>query len=213
MSTENNLLNKLNWRYATKKFDSERKLSDKQVSDLVESFRLAPSSYGLQPWTLISVTNSDIREKLKLASWNQNQITDASHLFILCRKNKLDDAYIEKYIQEVVTAKGMTDLTVFNGYKDMMINNVVPRPDQESWMAKQVYIALGFMMATAADMDIDTCPMEGFDAAEYSKILGLEEKGLTACVLLPTGYRSASDETSTTPKVRKSLADIFIEMN
>lgn len=207
------IINKLNWRYATKKFDVERKLSDDQVTSLVESFRLAPSSYGLQPWTLISITNKEIREKLKLVSWNQNQVTDASHLFVLCRQNKIDDAYIERYIQEVGAAKDMSDLTPLDGYKNMMIANVVPRPDQEAWMAKQVYIALGFMMTVAADMDIDTCAMEGFDAAEYSKILGLEEKGLTACVLLPAGYRSATDETSTIPKVRKSKKDIFIEIN
>lgn len=213
MSTENNLLNKLNWRYATKAFDSERKLDQKQIDDLIEAFRLAPSSYGLQPWTLISVTNSEIREKLKLASWNQNQITDASHLFVLCRQNKIDDTYVEKYIQEVGAAKGVTDLTPLDGYKNMMIGNVVPRPDQESWMAKQVYIALGFMMTTCANMDIDSCAMEGFDAAEYSKILGLEEKGLTACVLLPVGYRSANDEASQNKKVRKSVADIFIQID
>lgn len=208
-----NLIQKLNWRYATKKFDSERKLSDTQVSELVEAFRLAPSSYGLQPWTLLSINNKEIREHLKAVSWNQDQITDASHLFVLCRKNKIDDAYIEKYIQEVGSAKGMTDLSVLDGYKNMMIGNVVPRPDQESWMAKQVYIALGFMMSTCADMDIDSCPMEGFDASEFSKILKLEEKGLTACVLLPVGYRSVSDLTSNTPKVRKSKEDIFVEIN
>ncbi len=208
-----NLIGKLNWRYATKGFDSERKLSDDQVNALVDSFRLSPSSYGLQPWMLISVTNKEIREKLKLASWNQNQITDASHLFVLCRQNKIDNAYIDEYIQEVGTAKRVTDMSVLDEYKNMMVSNVVPRPDQESWMAKQVYIALGFMIATAAEMEIDTCPMEGFDASEYSKILDLESKGLTACVLLSTGYRSANDETSTAPKVRKSKESIFIEIN
>lgn len=208
-----NLINKLNWRYATKAFDSERKLDPKQIDDLIEAFRLAPSSYGLQPWKLLLINNKETRDKLKIVSWNQNQITDASHLFVLCRQNKIDNAYIEKYIQEVGAAKGVTDLAPLDGYKNMMITNVVPRPDQEAWMAKQTYIALGFMMAACADMDIDSCAMEGFDAAEYSKILGLEEKGLTACVLLPVGYRSANDETSQSKKVRKSVADIFIQID
>jgi nitroreductase len=206
-------MNKLNWRYATKKFDVERKLSETQVSDLVESFRLTPSSYGLQPWTLVLVNNKEIREKLKLVSWNQDQITDASHLFVLCRKNKIDTEYVSKYISEVGAAKGMADLTPLDGYKNMMLGNVVPRPDQEAWMAKQVYIALGFMISMAAEMEVDSCPMEGFDANEYSNILKLEEKGLTACALLPVGYRSAADEINNSKKVRKSKEDIFLEIN
>jgi nitroreductase / dihydropteridine reductase len=207
------LLNKLNWRYATKKFDTEKKLTEAQVNNMIEAFRLAPSSYGLQPWKLLLINNKEKREQLKTVSWNQDQVTDASHLFVLCRQNKIDDAYVEKYIQEVGAAKSMTDLTPLDGYKNMMIGNVVPRPDQEAWMAKQVYIALGFMMSVAAEMDIDTCAMEGFDPIEYSKILDLESKGLTACILLPAGYRSADDTTSSAPKVRKSKSDIFIEIN
>jgi nitroreductase / dihydropteridine reductase len=207
------LINKLNWRYATKMFDIERKLDETQINDLVESFRLTPSSYGLQPWKLLLVNNKEIREKLKMASWNQSQITDSSHLFILCRENKIDNTYIEKYIQEVGSVKGITDLTHLDGYKNMMVANVVSRPDQEIWMAKQVYIALGFMMSVCADMDIDSCPMEGFDVAEYSKILGLEEKGVTACAVLPVGYRSVNDMSADGKKVRKAKEDIFTEVN
>jgi nitroreductase len=155
----------------------------------------------------------EVREKLKSVSWNQDQITDASHLFVLCRKNKIDGEYVSKYISEVGAAKDMTDLTPLDGYKNMMLGNVVPRPDQEAWMAKQVYIALGFMMSAAADIEVDSCPMEGFDASEYSKILKLEEMGLTACALLPVGYRSNTDTSSTNKKVRKSKEDIFMEIN
>jgi nitroreductase len=206
------LIQKLNWRYATKTFDKDKKLNQEQIDNIIEAFRLAPSSYGLQPWKLLLISNPDMREKLKAVSWNQSQVTDASHFFVLCRQNKIDENYINKYIQEVGAARNMPELSTLDGYKQMMTLNVVPRPDQESWMAKQVYIALGLMMSICADLDIDCCAMEGFDAAEYSKILGLESLGLSACVLLPVGYRNAEDMTASNAKVRKSKADIFTEI-
>ncbi len=207
------LIQKLNWRYATKSFDKKRKLSEEQVADIIEAFRLSPSSYGLQPWKLLLIKNEETKLKLKEASWGQEQITDASHLFVLCRQNKVDEEYITKYIQEVGASKEMTDLAPLDGYKGMMIGNVVPRPDQEAWMAKQVYLALGFMMSTCADMDIDCCAMEGFDANKYDEILGLSAMGVTASVVLPVGYRSADDVLANSKKVRKSKEDIFIEIN
>jgi nitroreductase / dihydropteridine reductase len=207
------LIDKFNWRYATKTFDTDKKLSDEQIDTLVEAFRLSPSSYGLQPWRLVLVNNKEIREQLKLASFSQNQITDASHLFVLCRINKIDNTYVENYIREVGEAKGMTDLAPLDGYKNMMLGAVVPRSDQEAWMSKQVYIALGFMMAAAAEMQIDSCPMEGFDVDKYSEILSLKDKGLTACLVLPVGYRSSEDTSALGKKVRKVKKDIFLELN
>jgi nitroreductase len=206
------LIQKLNWRYATKAFDKKRKLSEEQVKDLVEAFRLAPSSYGLQPSKLVLVTNEDLRQKLCEASWNQSQITDASHMFVLCRENKIDEEYINKYIQDIGKIRGMSDMTVLDDYKKIMTLNVVPRPDQESWMAKQTYIALGFMIALCAEMDVDSCPMEGFDPVAYDKMLGLTEKGLTACAVLTVGYRSVDDTTANYTKVRKSSDAIFVEV-
>lgn len=208
-----NLIQKLNWRYATKGFDKKRKLSEEQVADIIESFRLSPSSYGLQPWKLLLIKNEATREKLKEASWAQPQITDASHLFVLCRQNKVDEEYIAKYIEEVAATKNISDLTTLDGYKGMMIGNVVPRPDQEAWMAKQVYLALGFMMSACADMDVDCCAMEGFDATKYDEILGLTAMGITASVVLPVGYRSADDVSAESKKVRKSKENIFAEIN
>jgi nitroreductase len=207
-----NLINKLNWRYATKSFDTNKKLSDDQVENLIEAFRLAPSSYGLQPWKLIMVTNPEIREKLKTASWNQGQTTEASHLFVLCAQNKMDTEYVENYVKEIGVARNMTDLSPMDGYKGMMINSVNTNPNQLVWNAKQVYIALGIMMSACADMDIDSCAMEGFDAAQYGEILGLSDMGLTPCVILPVGYRSESDTMSSMTKVRKSKEQIFLEI-
>jgi nitroreductase / dihydropteridine reductase len=207
-----NLIDKLNWRYATKSFDTNKKLSDEQVENLIEAFRLAPSSYGLQPWKLIMVSNPETRDKLKAASWNQGQITEASHLFVLCAQNKMDAQYVEEYVKEVGVARSMTDLSPMDGYKSMMIGSVNTHPDQASWNAKQVYLALGIMMSACAGMDIDSCAMEGFDASKYSEILGLAEMGLTPCVVLPVGYRSESDDMSTVAKVRKSKEQIFLEI-
>ncbi len=207
-----NLINKLNWRYATKIFDTNKKLSDEQVENLIEAFRLSPSSYGLQPWKLIMVSNPETREKLKAASWNQGQITEASNLFVLCRKNNIDAEYVNGFIKEVGAAKGIQDLSILDGYKNMMTGSVENNPDQNSWNAKQVYLALGFMMSVCADMEIDSCPMEGFDAGQYSEILGLSDAGLTPCVVLPAGYRSESDSMSDMVKVRKSKEQIFLEI-
>lgn len=200
---ENKLIEQLNWRYATKGFDPNKKISDKQLETLLEALRLTPSSFGLQPWHFFVVTDPQVREKLKGHSWNQNQITDASHVVVLCRKKEMTHDDIHHFLEDIVSTRGVTRDTL-QGYEDIMkgfIENLGPE-EQKNWMAKQVYIALGNLMTAAALIGVDTCPMEGFDSEAYDKELGLEAKGYKSVVVCPLGFRHHEDPLGSAQKVR-----------
>ena len=199
------------WRYATKKYDVTKKLSDEQREIITESLRLSPSSFGIQPWKFIHVVSPDLREKLKVAAYGQLQITDASDLFVLCVKTTLDEAYIDKYLASVAKTKGVS-VEALSGYKDMLMGSV-KKSDSEKveWMTKQVYIALGVALAVAAENHIDASPMEGFDPKAFDEILGLTELGFASKVLLAVGFRAEDDEAQKQKKVRFDSADVFIE--
>lgn len=199
----NDIIKKLEWRYATKDFDTNKKVSEDDMHTLLESARLAPSSYGLQPWKFVVVENPEIREKLKEAAWNQDQITNASHLVVLCRLMALDESHVEKHVNKTAELRAVS-LEELSGYKNMMIGDIKNRTKEglESWMAKQVYIALGFMLHTAAQMHIDTCPMEGFDPKKFDEILELEKLGVNSVVLCAIGYRKEGDKLAAATKAR-----------
>ncbi len=205
----NDIIKNLEWRYATKDFDANRKVSEEEIHVLLESARLAPSSYGLQPWKFIVVENKEIRERLKAAAWNQGQITEASHLVVLCRLNALDEAHVQRYVEKTAEVR-LVSLEDLSGFKNMMMGDIKNRTKEglETWMAKQVYIALGFMLHTAAIMKIDTCPMEGFDPKQFDDILGLEKMGLNSVVLCAIGYRKETDKTSLMKKTRFSKEEV-----
>lgn len=208
----NKIIEDLNWRYATKTFDSNQKISKEDFQILLESLRLSPSSFGLQPWKFVIVENTDLRTELLGQSWNQKQVTDASHLIVLCRINKIDDEFVDRFVEDIVNTRGGS-LEDNKGYSDMM-KGFLSRMDQAqkaTWASMQVYIALGQLMTTAAHMRIDACPMEGFSAEGYDKILGLSDKGLTAVVVCPVGYRSNEDKYATAAKVRYNLDDLIIK--
>jgi len=208
-----NILDSLNWRYAVKQFDATKKIPESDLSTLLEALRLSPSSYGLQPWKFIVIENMDLREKLKPHSWNQSQITDCSHLVVMCRINAIDEAHIDKYIALAAEAKGV-EIEDLEGYKNLMVGNLLGRERPcylRNWANKQVYLALGNLLTSAAVMDIDACPIEGFSADEYNEILELNEKGLSAAVVCALGYRSEGDKYATMPKVRFEKDDV-IEM-
>lgn len=197
------IITKLEWRYATKEFDPDRKVSEENLHVLLESARLAPSSYGLQPWKFIVIENKGLREKLKEVAWNQSQITDASHLVVLCRLCCLDESHVEKHVAKTSELRAVS-LEDLSGFKTMMIGDIKNRTKEglEHWMAKQVYIALGFMLHTAAQMQIDTCPMEGFDPKKFDEILGLEKLGVNSVVLCAIGYRKDGDKLAKAAKAR-----------
>lgn len=202
----NNLTKKLStlhWRYATKKFDNQKKLSPEELDLILESGRLAPSSFGLQFWKFLVIENKDLREKIQTAAWNQTQVTDASHLIVLATPNEYHSNRVDEYVTEIAQTRGKT-VESLKGYADMMKGTASQMGKEGfiNWVDKQVYIALGFMMYTAAEHQIDSCPLEGFDQKQVDQILGLEKQGLHSVVLLPIGHRSKDDQYAEQKKVR-----------
>jgi nitroreductase len=209
-STET-LLGALNWRYATKKFDPARKIPAETWTALEEALILSPSSFGLQPWHFLVVQNADLRQKLSAVSWGQTQPIDCSHYVVFAARKDLTAADVDRFIDRIVEVRGGSPGQL-KGYRDIMVgfadqNRAAGRLD--SWMARQVYIALGQFMAAAALLGVDTCPMEGLEPAKYDEILGLGAKGLTTLCACAAGYRAAFDKYATTPKVRFKASELI----
>lgn len=204
------LLKSLDWRYATKKFDATKKVSTSDLEKIKESVRLSASSYGLQAYKVLVIEDADIRQKLRAVAWDQPQITDGSQLFVFCSYTSVSEAVLDDYMTLVANAKGI-DVSLLDGFKGMIGGSLAYKSEEDVkvWTAKQTYIALANLLAAAAELKIDACPMEGFDAAQFDNILGLTAKGLTASVIGAIGYRSSEDETQLSPKVRKSSELLF----
>lgn len=198
------------WRYATKQFDTTKKLTDEEVQTLLNLARLSPSWYGLQPWTFIVVENPETRAQLREASYGQPQVTDASHFVVFAHKTTLDEAYVDRYITSTAQAQGVTtdDLAGLKGGIMTFVGMVANDPS--AWAANQTNIALGVFIAGASMMGIDTAPMGGFDPAKYDEILGLTERGLHACVVCAIGHRSDTDAASSKTKSRFTLDEVVI---
>ncbi|WP_430424488.1 NAD(P)H-dependent oxidoreductase [Maribacter litoralis] len=197
------ILNKLNWRYATKNFDSSKQVSNEDLNTLLEAGRLTASSYGLQPYEIYLIKNEEVRKELRKASYDQPQITDASCIIVLANKPTFDDSMIDDYIANIMKVRGLSKEDL-EGFSKTMKSTLLDLPDayKGAWTSNQAYIVLGNLMTIAAEMEIDTCPMEGFDKEQYNEILGLTDKGLNAAVVLAVGYRSSEDATQHYPKVR-----------
>jgi len=207
------LLDKLNWRYATKIFDTTKKVPAEQFEMLLESLRLAPSSFGLQPWKFVVVENPEVRAQLREAAWGQAQVTDASHFIVLCRTEKIGEAEIQHFVDTTAAARGV-EASTMDAYKQMMLGTVGGMSEERKalWASEQVYLALGMMLTVAAANEIDAAPMEGFDSAKFDEILGLPEKGLRSVVVCAIGYRSADDKYAEAKKVRYPLTDLVIRL-
>lgn len=205
-----NYLESLNWRYATKKFDSQKQISEEDLNTLLEAIRLSPSSYGLQPYHIYIIKDMDLREKLKAASWGQSQITDASHLIVFANNTSFDTDLIDNYLTNVSETRDI-ELNNLQPYGDFMKSKLIDLPDniKETWTARQTYLALGNLLSAAADLKIDTCPMEGFEAETYNELLGIKDKGLNTSVVAAIGYRSEEDDTQHYKKVRQSKELLF----
>ena len=198
----------LGWRYATKLFDTTRPISEEDWQTLEQSLVLSPSSFGLQPWKFFIVSDPAVKAKLKPASWNQSQVVDASHVVVFAIRKNLGLADIERFIERTAEVRGTT-VESLAGFKKMLVGTMTNPPfDINEWAARQVYIAIGFFMATAAMMGIDVCPIEGFEPAKYDEILGLPEQGYSACVVAAAGYRSNDDKYAKVPKVRYKTEDV-----
>lgn len=204
------IIDQLQWRYAVKKFDAQKKITAADWQTLEESLRLAPSSYGLQPWQFLVVQNPQLREQLTPVSWNQTQVKDCSHYVVITYKKKLDEAHIQKFIARNMEVRGST-AEQLEGFKNMMIDNLVKGPRSETinwWAQRQSYIAMGFLMETAALLNIDTCPIEGLDGAAYDKILNIENTGFATVAAVACGYRHPEDKYQNVKKVRFETKDV-----
>lgn len=211
-ATHQGLLQALNWRYATKAFDPNKKLSAEQWQTLEEAMLLTPSSYGLQSWRFINVTDAALRAQMKPVSWNQGQVTDASHFVVFAARNKMEAKDVEHYVETIASVRGVPAQSL-EQYKQMMLGDVVNGPRSQisgEWAARQCYIALGNLMTAAAMIGVDTCPMEGFDPAAYDKILGLSATGYHSVVACAVGVRSADDKYAQMKKVRYSAKEVII---
>lgn len=195
----------LNWRYATKKFDG-REISKEDLASVLESIKLAPTSFGLQPFHLTVIKDSGIKESLKALSWNQEQVTSCSHVLVFSSRTdfleRTDDFF------KLMTGGNSEIEEKLKGYKEMIVGTVKDLEGYQAvtWAGKQAYIALGFALATCAELSIDSCPMEGFDRDGFKKALGLPEH-FHPQVMLTVGYRDPSDTVR--PKVRFSNDDLF----
>ena len=207
------ILDDLSWRYATKKFDNTKKLSDEQLNLLKEGFNLTASSYGLQPVSLVVIENQDLKEKLVAHSMEQEQVANASHLLVFCVQTKIDSVYINDYFKRVQEIRNTPD-QVLAPFKDFLLNDFKNKDASEIklWATKQAYLAMGNLLTICAVEKIDACPMEGFIPEEYDKMLGLKERGLQSVLIMPVGYRAQDDPFTSFKKVRKPLAKAIVEM-
>lgn len=206
-------IDKLYYRYATKKFDASKSLNNEQIEDVKKAIQLTASSYGLQPYEVFIIKDEELRKKLKEASYGQPQITDASHLLVFCANTKIDENYLDAYIKNISKTRGVSKESL-KGMRDA-ISSTTLQLDQEAktiWAQKQAYIALGNLLSAVAHFGFDACPMEGFENDKYDEILGLKDKNLKSTVIATIGYRSEEDSLKDAKKVRKPQNELFTQI-
>jgi len=210
-ASSDTLLNALQWRYATKAFDANRQIDASTWASLEQALVLTASSYGLQPWKFLVITDASIRSELRPHSWNQSQITDCSHLVVLLKKRTITASDADRLIEAIAQARGI-ETSVLAGYRQMIQVDLIDGPRSQiigQWAANQVYIALGNLLSSAALLGVDTCAIEGFSPSDYDRILGLESDDYQSCVVCACGYRSSDDKYASLAKVRYPASDLI----
>ncbi|MBP7774402.1 NAD(P)H-dependent oxidoreductase [Candidatus Woesebacteria bacterium] len=206
---QNQILAALNWRYATKKFASDKKITEETLVGLLEVLRLSPSSFGLQPWKFLVIENTEIRKQLHAAAWNQPQVIEASHLIVFCRRTDINEQLVNAFVESTAAARGITAQDL-SGMQEMIagfIANATPETLAQ-WSARQTYIALGMLLEACALQKIDAGPMEGFSKESFDEILRLPEKHLASVVICALGYRAPDDKYATEAKSRFTLTEV-----
>jgi nitroreductase len=211
--TTKDFLEALQWRYATKKFDNSKQISRADLTALKQAIRLSASSYGLQPYSVLVISDDQMKAKLRPVCWNQAQITDASHVFVFAGRKDFDAELIDSYLN-LVSATRELPLDALSGYGDFMKSKLLdlPQTSKASWTSHQAYLAAGNLLSAAAALEIDTCPMEGFEREAVDNILNLSEKSLTTALIIAAGYRSEDDQTQYYQKVRRTEEELFIHI-
>ena len=209
-----NIIDSLKWRYAVKKFDTNKDLSEIQIETLKEAFNLTATSYGLQPLKLVIIKNKKIQEKLLPFSWNQQQILQASHLLVICIKDNYTTKEVENYFNLVQKIRNTPD-AVINPFKKFLTAEIAKKTQEELYVSNknQAYIALGNLLTVCASQEIDSCPMEGFTPDKYDEILDLTKDNLKSVLVLPVGFRASDDYMKDLTKVRKNISDSIIEIS
>lgn len=208
-----NSIEQLEWRYATKKFDKQKKLSNDQIDTLKKGFNLTATSYGLQPLKLLVISNEELKNNLVAHSYNQQQVVDCSHLLVLCIKTVIDGDYVDEKFDLEKEVRDVSEETV-GGFRTFLKDTIHKQPKEqiENSCINQAYIALGNLMTLCAFEKIDSCPMEGFIANEFDKILDLKKQNLKSVLLLPVGFRANDDFMSSLKKVRIPVEESVIEI-
>ncbi len=203
------IVQSMEWRYATKKFAPET-LTDAEVNDLLESVRLAPSSYGLQPYKFIVVKDAALRESLRAAAFNQPQVVEASHLLVIASETDVNENTVARFIDNAAKTRSV-DRSALKPREDFINNYLAPftADMRNDWAQKQAYLALGVFVAAAAEAGIDMCPMEGLDRPRIDEILGLRAQNLTTVAFVTLGKRSSDDPAAAFAKVRKPAEQLF----
>lgn len=205
------LVHQLRWRYGVKVFDPDRTLTDPEEEAILESLRLAPSSFGLQPWTFIRVESREMRETLaEVAPHNRAKIMDCSMLLVLARMRSIPSDYVDRYFDAMCEARGVSreDISAFSTMVSGSVASMTPDAI-DAWTARQLYVALGSAVTTAAAIGIDACPMEGIDPAAFDKALSLDGTLYASTVGLAVGHRSPSDPYASLAKVRFERDQVF----
>lgn len=204
----------MRWRYACKKFDPQRTIPPDVWSALEDSLVLSPSSFGLQPWKFVVVTNPDVKAQLTSHSWGQRQVRDSSHLVVFAIRKTISAEDVNRYVERIVHVRGVAPETVA-GYRKVMLNfveNPPPGMNLDEWAARQVYIALGTFMTAAATMGVDTCPLEGIEPEKYDEVLQLPQHGYATSVACAAGYRAEDDKYAQLAKVRFATEDMIVRI-
>jgi nitroreductase len=208
--TTQQLVNALEWRYATKVFDPDKKLPAELWQTLEHALVLSPSSYGLQPYRFLVIQDAAKRAALLPHSWNQKQVVDCSHYIVFTARTKMTEADIDRFLALTSRVRNLP-AEALSAYRGMMVGDLVAGPRGKiahEWATRQAYIALGNLMTCAAVLGVDACPMEGFVPAEYDRVLGLESSGYASVVCCALGYRSANDKYAGLAKVRHETTDL-----
>ena len=208
-----NFIENASWRYATKKFDTTKKVSQNDLETLKNAVSLTATSYGLEPYKVLIIENQDIKNQLVEASWGQQIVADASHLIVFANILDFGSDQMNAYFANLTATRNIP-MEAVQGYSDFMQSsiNALPLEVRNVWTAKQTYLALGNLLNAAAELKIDATPMEGIVPAKYNEILGLNALGLNAVLACPIGYRHADDATQYYAKVRKATQDLFINL-
>lgn len=205
------LVKAMQWRYATKKYDTSRVLSDEQFDDLLSTVQLAPSSYGLQPYRFFTISDPAKLEQISRAAFGQPQITTASKVLVIAVETNISDETVKTYIDKAAIARNTERVNL--EAREQFVNSrlALLSTDQKiEWAEKQAFLAIGILVSAAAEAGVDASPMEGFDPHQVDEILELKEQHLKATLLFALGYRSTEDEFASIPKVRKTKSELFV---